>query len=226
MSTAPPRGRAALVLALAALLVLVAGPARAHPFGPPQQVTVDADGDPGTVRVHWQVGGTDDLTLLAVSLGVLPEDRVLLDGAVAYEDDDAAALAAAPAFRDYLLDHVVVEGNGAACAGEVTADDDLATAGVRLDFTCADDVTTAAVEVTMLTDLHPAYRTLATGPAGQRAVYDGEQTRHDWTLGEHAGNGGTGTSALLQVGAVLGVLLLGVVAGLGWLRRRGGRYPS
>lgn len=55
----------------------------AHPFGDPQTVVVGVDGaDAAVVRVRWKVGGLDDLTLLGVSLGVLPQERVLLDGAV------------------------------------------------------------------------------------------------------------------------------------------------
>ncbi|WP_244931962.1 hypothetical protein [Nocardioides sp. W7] len=215
----------ALTAVLTALPILVAGPAEAHPFGPPQQVAVDADDAPGTVRVRWRVGGTDDLTLLGVSLGVLPPDRVMLDGAVFYEDADASALAASAAFRDYLLEHIEVAGDGSPCAGDVTADETLATEGVEVSFDCAEPVTTAAVSVTTLTDLHPAYRTMATGPAGQRAVYSADQPDHEWSLaGEPAGDAATsGTSAALQLGAALGVLLLAVLAGLVWFRRRGRR---
>lgn len=238
LSPAPPRlgriGRLLLTVLATTLIAVVvpAGAAQAHPFGPPQTVTVDGADD--TVRVRWRVGGTDDLTLLGVSLGVLDRDRVMLDGAVFYEDGDAGALAAAPAFRAYLLDHIAVSSAGQPCTGDVTALDALATTGVDLAYRCpggVDGLATAAVSVTTLTDLHPAYRTLATGPAGQRAVYDAEQPTHDWSFdGTPAGDGDRpaaaedlGTSAALQLGAVLGVLLLAVLAGLVWFRRRGRR---
>jgi hypothetical protein len=222
-----------LVLVLTAVLVslsgLAAGPAQAHPFGPPQQVAVDTVDAPGTVRVRWRVGGTDDLTLLGVSLGVLPRDRVMLDGAVFYEDADAVALAASSKFRDYLLEHIEVVGDGSPCAGEVSATETLAERGAEVRFDCADAVTEAEVSVTTLTDLHPAYRTMATGPDGQRAVYSADDPAHAWSLdGEPSGDGlASGTSAALQLGAVLGVLLLSVLAGLVWFRRRGrGRSPA
>lgn len=215
---------AALLAAVLAALLVPATPAGAHPFGPPQTVTVDADEEADTVRVRWRVGGTDDLTLLGISLGVIPEDRVMLDGAVVFEDADATTLAAAPAFADYLLRHVAVTSAGSACRGELVSSDALATDGVELAFACAPGLTTAAVEVTTLTDLHPAYRTLATGPDGQRAVYDAEQPTHEWALAGDAPAGQAadlGTSAALQIGTVLGVLLLSVLAGLVWFRRRG-----
>ena len=214
-----------LLVVLAA--VAPAPPAQAHPFGPPQTIAIEADDgtDEATVRVVWRVGGTDDLTLLGVSLGVLPSDRVLLDGAAFYDDADAAALAAAPAFRDYLLAHVGVTAGGEPCPGEATVTDAFATDGVELSYRCAGSPTTVAVDVSMLTDLHPAYQTLATGPDGQRAVYDADQATHDWTLtGEATGGAttGTGTSAALQLGAVLAVLL-GLAGGVIAYRRRGGR---
>ena len=38
------------------------------------------------------------------------------------------------------------------------------------------------VSVEMLTDLHPAYRTLASGPEGQRAAYSSTDVSHEWQL--------------------------------------------
>ena len=166
----PRRGPATLLTILTAVLVLlVPAPADAHPFGDPQ--TVEVTGDAEQVRVRWRAGGTDDLTLLAVALGALPRDRVMLDGAVWYEDGDAEALAASPAFADYLLDRITVASGPADCPGELVGTD-LLGAGAVLAFTCAVPVEAATVEVRTLLDLHPAYRTLATGPDGQRAVYD------------------------------------------------------
>jgi hypothetical protein len=219
----PARVAALLVVAIAAPL-LAPSPAQAHPFGPPQTVTVEAD-DQGDVRVQWRVGGTDDLTLLGISLGVIPEDRVMLDGAVVFEDGDAAMLAAAPELGDYLLGHVEVSSGGTACTGEAVVTDGLAVDGAALTYDCGEAVTTAAVQVTTLTDLHPAYRTLATGPDGQRAVYDAEQPSHEWTLADGAPAtqpDDLGTSAAVQIGLVLGGLLLAglaVLVVLAWTRR-------
>lgn len=212
-----------------------------HPFGDPQTVEISASG--GTVQVHWEVGGTDDLTLLGIHLGVLPEDRIMLDGAITYDDGDGTLVAAAPELEDYLLDHIAVATGGQGCAGEVTAVGDLtADEGADLSFTCPSDSATATVTVTMLTDLHPAYRTLATGPDGQRAAYSRTQDSHEWQLPVEAGaapagtradsavtpasdGGDLGQSAALQMGAVGAVLLI-LVAGAVALRRRTHRFTT
>lgn len=213
-----------------------------HPFGDPQTVEISATD--GTVQVHWEVGGQDDLTLLGIHLGVLPEDRIMLDGAIVYDEDDGDLVASAPEFEDYLLDHIGVTADGLDCAGEVTGVGDLtADEGADLSFTCPADAAAATVTVTMLTDLHPAYRTLATGPEGQRAAYSRTQDSHEWALPVTAGDMSTtvagtsgsgsaaspvsdgddlGQSAALQMGAVGAVLLI-LVAGAVALRRRSQR---
>ncbi|WP_408898129.1 hypothetical protein ACJ5H2_03260 [Nocardioides sp. R1-1] len=200
----------------------------AHPFGDPQTVEIarDAD-DPAVVQVTWKVGAADDLTLLGIHLGVLPEDRVMLDGAIAYDAGDAALVREAPAVQAYLLDHVTVSAAGRECTGEVAATGDLVAQGAQLAFTCAATVEEASVEVTTLTDLHPAYRTLATGPDGQHQVYASDTSSHAWALGPATGTAapseqslGTGASAALQIGGVLGAALLLAAAGALVARRR------
>jgi hypothetical protein len=236
--------RAAVIVLLAWPLALVwpAVPAHAHPFGDPQTVTVS--GGDGTVRVVWRAGMVDDLTLLGIHLGVLPEDRVMLDGAITYEDGDPAAIAAADELHDYLLDRIGVSAGGADCSGEVVEVGDLLEDGATLDFACSAPLAPATVTVRTLTDLHPAYRTLATGPGGQRAAYAESSDAHEFTLtGEAPPVAGTdadgatpdggsapaaqslGASAALQIGAVLGVLLTTVV-GAALVRRRRGRTTT
>lgn len=215
-------------LPLLAVLVLaglaVAAPAGAHPFGPPQTAEVSAAGD--RVRVQWRFGAADDVSYLAAALGVLPPERVLLDGVVAYEDGDAALLAAAPVLDDYVHEHVIATRAGETCEGEVQPTPDLAVDGVIVDFACPDGTAPVTVGVDMLADLHPAYRTLATGPGGQRAVYDAEAPEHSWQLSLDAGSGpgdALAGSAARQLGGVLaGLAGLGAVGGAGawWWRRR------
>ncbi len=213
------------------LVGLAPDPASAHPFGAPQQIEVTGAGDHG-VRVRWLVGGTDDLTLLGIALGVLPQDRVLLDGAVTYEASDAATMAEAPAFAEYLTERITVAQDGQPCAGKAGTADDLATGGAELLFTCPGPVTTVTVTSRMLTDLHEAYRALARGPHGQKAVYDATHESVDWTIAAGTGSGSrpastrvaaavsSGRSAL-QLSLVGGALLAAVVAGIFWYRRRG-----
>ncbi|MFU8851528.1 hypothetical protein ACNAW0_11175 [Micromonospora sp. SL1-18] len=210
---------------------LVPDPASAHPFGAPQQIEITGKGDHG-VRVRWLVGGTDDLTLLGISLGVLPKDRVMLDGAVAYEASDGAAMAGAPEFAKYLTERIAVTQDGQPCAGEVSVADDLAAHGAEVLFTCPGPVSTVAVASRMLTDLHEAYRTLARGPQGQKAVYDAAHESVDWTVTAGPDSGSRPASSqvaaavpagrsALQLSVVGGVLLAAVAAGFFWHRRRG-----
>lgn len=223
-------GRYALACLAASSLALTAlSAASAHPFGDPQTLELSADGS--RVQMRWTSGGADDLTLLGVSLGILPEDRVLLDGAVAVRDGDAAALAADPAFADYLTERIRVSVAGQRCPARVTEVADLLDEGAVVTARCP---RAGAVEVTatVLTDLHPAYRLLAAGPDGQRAQYDVDRPTHTWTLGTAADGAdpdspaaetALGQSAGLQIGAVLaGVAAMAglVLAGVRRGRRR------
>ncbi|TDC27795.1 hypothetical protein E1211_28850, partial [Micromonospora sp. 15K316] len=177
-----------VVLPLAFAGVLVPERASAHPFGAPQRIEVSGVGD-HDVRVRWIVGGTDDLTMLGIALGVLGEDRVLLDGAVTYEPADADALGKAPEFAAYLTERIAVTQDGKPCPGTVDVADDLAGGGAEVRFTCPAPVSTVTVTSRMLTDLHEAYRTFASGPDGQKAVYDGAHESADWHLRAGAATG-------------------------------------
>lgn len=202
----------------------------AHPFGDPQTLGVSRDGaDPAVVHVTWKVGAADDLTLLGIHLGVLPQDRVMLDGAVSYEPDDGAQVQDTPELAAYLLDHVTVTSDGAACEGEVHAVGDLVADGADIAFTCPQAPDAVAVGVSTLTDLHPAYRTLASGPDGQHEVYSLDDASHTWVLGSGGDAGPVstpgGAGAALQIGGVLGAVLLLAAAGAVLARRRR-RIPS
>ncbi|GGO32393.1 hypothetical protein [Micromonospora parathelypteridis] len=220
------------VLPLAAIAVTAAAlalpaPAAAHPFGDPQTVSVARDDQrPEVVRVRWRVGGPDDLTLLGVSLGLLPSDRILLDGAVDYRATDPAVLASSEQFSAYLLKQITVADGERRCLGAVTEPPKaLARAGVTVDYTCPGPVGTVTVVVRMLTDLNPAYRSMATGPDGQRAVYGPGEDSHDWTLAGVPAAGsststststspGPGRSAVVQVAALVGGALLVAIGAL------------
>ncbi|MCO1594030.1 hypothetical protein M8C17_02535 [Micromonospora sp. RHAY321] len=207
------------------LILFAPSPAAAHPFGDPQTVTVSADPQrDGVVHVRWKVGGTDDLTLLGVHLGVLPQDRVMLDGAVFFEPSDAVALGPSEQFARYLREQITVTSDGDACAGTVTPPSDLVAAGVTVDYACPGPIGTVAVGVRMLIDLNPAYQTLASGPNGERAVYGSGRYAHDWVLGDAPARSGTdiGRSAAVQIAAVVGGLVFVALAVLvlrRWRRR-------
>ncbi|MEU7675465.1 hypothetical protein AB0C42_11690 [Micromonospora taraxaci] len=207
-----------LALAVAAAVLALPSPAAAHPFGDPQTVSITPDEQrPDIVRVRWRVGGPDDLTLLGVSLGLLPADRVLLDGAVDYRMTDPAVLASSEQFPAYLLKQITVADGARQCVGAVAPLKALARAGATVDYTCPGPVGTVTVAVRMLTDLNPAYRAMATGPGGQRAVYGSGEDSHDWTLAGGAptvGSPSRGRSAAVQLAAVVGGALLVAVGAL------------
>ncbi|GAB4049850.1 hypothetical protein [Catellatospora paridis] len=220
----PCRGTSIVLalVALAATVLVPAAPAGAHPFGDPQTVAIAPDAvRPEVVHVRWKVGGVDDLTLLGVALGLLPQDRVMLDGAVFFHEEDAATIGPSGELTAYLLKQITVDSGGRACAGAVLPPGDLARTGVTIDYTCPGPVGTVAVAVRTLTDLNPAYRTMASGPGGTRAVYGADQPSHDWVLGDAPppAVADLGRSAAVQIGAVLGGVLLVVVGGLALVRR-------
>lgn len=205
-----------------------------HPFGDPQTVVITRDDTrQDVVHLNWKVGANDDLTLLGIHLGVLPEDRLMLDGAVAYDADDADAVSeATDDLEPYLLEHLQVQVDGATCTGKVGDVGDLVEEGADVAFTCAAPVDEVSVTVTTLTDLHEAYRTLATAPGGQRGVYEKSDDTQTWEMGAfHSGSSdqpmSAGSSAALQIGGVLGVVVLLAV---GWSlvarRRRRRSTPS
>jgi hypothetical protein len=86
--------------------------------------------------VRWKVGGVDDLNLLGVALGPLPQDRVALDGAVFFRESDATAIGPSDRFAAYLLKQIMVASGGRACAGSIAPPTDLAKTGVTIDYTC------------------------------------------------------------------------------------------
>ncbi|MCZ7377239.1 hypothetical protein [Micromonospora sp. WMMC250] len=203
-------------------LLATAVPADAHPYGYPQAVTIAPDAArPDVVHLTWKPGGVDELTLLGVHLGVLPQDRVLLDGAVDTQENDATILVGSKPFADYLLEQMTASSDGQACAGVIGKASDT---GVDVDYTCPGPLGIARIEIRMLSDLDPAYRTVATGPKGKRQVYGPDEYSHDWVLDDApppaVADSGTGhdQGTTQRIALAVGPLLL--VAAAGSLLRR------
>ncbi|MEV1108948.1 hypothetical protein AB0I95_09880 [Micromonospora sp. NPDC049751] len=214
--------RVVISAAFTLTLLATAAPADAHPYGYPQTVTIAADAArPDVVHLTWKPGGVDELTLLGVHLGLLPQDRVLLDGAVDTRDTDATVLATSPPFASYLLKQMTVSSDGHACTGVVGKPSD---SGADVDYTCPGPVGVARIEIRMLTDLDPAYRTVATGPKGKRQVYGTDEYSHDWLLGDApppaAVDSGTGHDQSTTRRLVMSVGPLLLVGAVGSLLRR------
>lgn len=206
--------RSIAVLVLVPAPVVLAAPAQAHPFGPPQTVAISRAEQSGVVRVHWQPGAPDDYSYLAVGIGVSAEDLTQGPGGLLAVKKDADALQASPRFTRYLTEHVTVRDGATACAATVLPIEHLVGDGVDLEFDCGASTPTDDVDVrvSLLTDLHPAYQTLATGPGGQRFAYTHDATDHRWALDAEAADADLGRSAALQLPLALGGL---VVAGAG-----------
>lgn len=209
--------------------LLAPEPASAHPFGAPQ--TADITSTTTGLQVHWQAS-PDDVTALAVRLGVLEGMRTFVfeDGALVPEESDASdgvLLADSPRLVTYLLEHITAAAGGSDCEGVVLPVADVTVHGATVEFDCGGSVRDADVRITMLTDLHEAYVTMAQGPGEVRRAYSKQTPVHAWEFREPAAapvaqvssSGGTGASAALQMGGVLSVLAVGV-GGLLWWRRR------
>lgn len=207
---------------LASAAALPSTPAAAHPFGDPQTLELALDQDGRTIRAHWKVGMTDDLTWLALGLELLPEDRIMLDGAVTYEAHDAEVLSDNTAFEDYVIRHIGVRTAEGACEGRVTDSHDVAADGATAEFRCPGPVGAATIDVIMLNDLSPDYTTLATGPNGQRFAYNGANPRAEWTFtaATSAANAAA-VASLRQIALILGcAAVTAVVVAVVVVRRR------
>lgn len=199
----------------------LAGPAGAHPFGDPQQLDINAV-DTG-YEVVWQAAD-DDITSLALRLDVLdgPRATVFENGAEvpSYIDDaDAEKLAASPVLERYLVSRIELAVDDEPCEGQLSDASDLATSGARLTYTCAQDGDALTVHARTLTDLHAAYRTMATGPGGATHVFGIETETHDFPLD---GTGPTATDAGVELIAWAsgGVAVLAGGAAVVRLRKR------
>lgn len=212
--------RPAVAIAAAAIVVGVVGArdAAAHPLGPPPTAVVRAAGR--DVIVEWRAA-PDDAIAVGEHLGVLAagSTAAFQDGAaqVAPPAADEAALAASPALRDYLVDHIAVTQRATACAAEVAPITDFVRDGARVVATCPDPVTSVEVAISMLTDVNDAYRTFAVGreTAPAQTVYTVDNPRQTWRFGVAASAGAGRLPALVAFAAVL-VAGGGVVA---WRRR-------
>ncbi|WP_110240820.1 hypothetical protein [Nocardioides gilvus] len=176
--------------------LVVAAPSGAHPFGDPQQLEITpADSDSSTqFDVTWKAAD-DDLTSLALRLDVLggPRATVFKDGAEvpSYVDEaDAEKLAASPLLEAYLLSRIELSRGDEECQGELVDTDDLAASGARLTYSCASptsDGVPLTVRAELLTDLHAAYSTMATGPGGATHVFTSDAPTHEFGLEEAGG---------------------------------------
>ncbi|MFJ6568250.1 hypothetical protein ACIQNU_12555 [Streptomyces sp. NPDC091292] len=166
-------------------------------------------------------------TAWAHPFGVPPVIRVEAHGTAvdtswsARLDDVAALRKQADGDREgYLRSHVAVRQDGHACPVEQAS-------GLRLRFVCPRKVDRIELTVTVLTDLHPAYRTLSVTESGGGGLHTAEEPTRELSLlagpkpATAAGNGGgwawtSDLTALLDRDAAIPFALL-VAAAVGAL---------
>jgi len=210
-----------------AALAVAAPDAQAHPFGPPPIAEVRGDG--ARVVVTW-TARDDDVTALAASLGALPRQQVFdvgEDGSVAQVggDDLAASLREAPGLRDYVRDRIVVRQDGAACPRDLEPVGDVVADGVTVTATCPRPADEVELQISMLHDLHPAYRTVSRVTGGGESLHTTEDPSATLSLGA-----GEGVETAMPSAAVLAPVV-GLAAMLGGVGAavavgRSGRRPT
>lgn len=174
-------------MAVALAVAVMAQPALAHPFGPPPTARITADGD--TITIDW-VATPDDAAAIGELLGVMPEGSVAAyrqEGTtqVAPSGADEARLSASPELRRYLTERVVATQNGHPCRTRVGRIPDFVHRGARLHLQCPEPVDEATLRITLLHDIHEAYRTVATGrrTAPAETVFTVSAPEHTFSFG-------------------------------------------
>ena len=193
-------------------VVVSAGPALAHPFGPPPTARITAAGR--SITVDWSATA-DDAVAIGEHLGVMPEGSIAAyrqesAAQVAPSSQDEARLSASPLLRDYLTQHIAAEQQGRPCDAEVATITDFVHRGARVVLTCPDPVTSARLRITMLHSLHNQYRTVAVGAGTDpaQAVFTTTAPEHEWRFGVTA-QGGFRLPPILAIGAIGGVVAAG-----------------
>ena len=211
--------RSAAVLLALVVVVASATAAAAHPFGPPPTAKVAAQGR--TVTLDWSAT-PDDAVAIGERLGIMPKGSVAAyrqeaAAQVAPSAADEARLSASTELRDYLTSHIRLTQNGQQCAPAVPEIPDFVHRGARVVFTCPDDVAEATLRITMLHDIHEAYRTVAVGTQTQpeQSVFTTTAPEATWRFGVAPTRGPR--PLLLVLGAVVAALLAGTAT---WLVRR------
>jgi len=207
-------GRILVTLSVALLLAVLATTAAwAHASGELPHARLSAEAT--TITVVW-TAAADDAADVAVAAGVWPEDVALAYLDVAFggdidllpSDDEVAAASEAPALRRYLEQRVRILQDGTPCGASAQPAADFVADGATIVFDCPDPVTEAVVEITVLHDRDPAYRTFSVDGTQQYAVHTAGQPAHPWdfTLAQQGSDDVPVTALLFGAG---GIALLG-----------------
>lgn len=217
--------------AVVVVLVVLLGPASprpaaAHPFGPPPTAVVSADGR--TVTVEWSAT-PDDAVAIGERLGLMPPGSVTAYreesvAQVAPSGRDEARLSASVALRDYLMQHIRVVQEGQRCTPRVPAIADFVHRGARVVLRCPDPVSEVTLRITMLHDIHDAYRTVAVGrgSSAEQSVFTIAAPEHRWRFGADASSVAPLGAVVGATGAAMAAILVATVVKTVHRRRRRG----
>jgi hypothetical protein len=200
----------ALLLAVATFgLVLAPVAAVGHPFGPPPRAWVTVDGP--IVDIGWEAAYDDHLAV-GEHLGYFAEgtSQAYVDPAVqvAPPRADEEALASSDDLRDYLSSNIVVMQGSQRCASQVLSTEAFVDRGARTRHRCPEATGPVTLRVTMLHDIHEAYRTFALADddaTGPFAVFSVEEPEHTVAM-EDLGAGSPATSRLVLLGSLVVVV--------------------
>lgn len=212
--------RLTVLVGLSVALLLSTPPAMAHPWGTPPTAVVSVDGP--EVRIEWRAE-TDDAVALATALGLLDPTRIDWEwsgpSGIARAAVHEQPLEEASALHAYLLDNIRVRQDRVSCRGKAQPIGDFISEGIRVTYRCPQEVDALQVRITMLHDLHAAYRTFAhaSGDARpSRHVFTVVNPEHRWDFAPDTTSGGGGllagswsqpiTLALLAAMAVAGAI--------------------
>ena len=220
---APVRLAAVGCAALLAM-VLTATAAVGHASGEVPQARLSATGH--TVTLQW-TAAADDIADLAVAAGVWPEAIAFAyldvafggDPALLPDDAEVAAMGRDPALRRYLEERVRILQDGTACAADARPAPDPIAEGITVTFECPDEVTAAVVEIRLLHDRDPSYRTFSIDGTYQYAVHTATQPAHPWDFRAAQGSGGSVPVLPVLLAAVAIVLAAALALARLWSRR-------
>ena len=163
------------------LLLSVSLPAWGHAGSELPIANWSAEDD--VVTGSW-TGPPDDAAWIGASIGVLREgamEAYLGGPSDAYPtDEEIATLSSSPELEEYLLEHVQVRQDGEDCAGEVAVAEDFIADGASFRFSCPEDVRVVDIEITILHEQDPAFRTFSGDGTLQDALHTVDTPAHTW----------------------------------------------
>lgn len=196
-----PTARVIPALAVVGVLLLTGQmPSWAHAGSELPIANWSAQGD--VVTGTW-TGPPDDAAWIGESIGVLDDgamEAYVGGSSAAYPtEEEITALSRSPELEAYLREHVRVRQQGEDCEAEVTVADDFIADGAGFRFVCPTDVRTVDIEITILHDQDPAFRTFSGDGTLQDALHTAETPVHTWDFARTDADAAAGAEPSTEV---------------------------